>query len=49
VSVRREEDKYAMLQYLLTSVCPTQPALLFLADHLSVKDMVQKMKYSGIL
>jgi hypothetical protein len=48
VSVRREEDKYAMLQYLLTAVCPTQPALLFLSDQLSVRDMVQKMRYSGI-
>ena len=34
VAVKREEDKYAMLQYLLTSVCPDRPALLFLGDNL---------------
>ena len=48
VAVRQEEDKYAMLQYLLTSVCPHQPALLFLGDNVKVRDMVQKMRYSGI-
>ena len=48
VAVRKDEDKYAMLQYLLTSVCSDQPALVFLRDDLSVRDMVQKMKYSGI-
>jgi len=48
VAVRKEEDKYAMLQYLLTAVCPDQPALLFLGDNLRVRDMVQKMRYSGI-
>jgi hypothetical protein len=37
VAVKREEDKYAMLQYLLTSVCPDRPALLFLGDNLRVR------------
>eukprot|EP00288_Rhodomonas_lens_P017780 CAMPEP_0177713432 /NCGR_PEP_ID=MMETSP0484_2-20121128/12936_1 /TAXON_ID=354590 /ORGANISM="Rhodomonas lens, Strain RHODO" /LENGTH=650 /DNA_ID=CAMNT_0019225321 /DNA_START=78 /DNA_END=2027 /DNA_ORIENTATION=- len=48
VSVNRPEDKYAVLQHLLVTVCADKPALLFLNDALSVSKMVGTLKYSGV-
>eukprot|EP00286_Rhodomonas_abbreviata_P020917 CAMPEP_0181297762 /NCGR_PEP_ID=MMETSP1101-20121128/5418_1 /TAXON_ID=46948 /ORGANISM="Rhodomonas abbreviata, Strain Caron Lab Isolate" /LENGTH=650 /DNA_ID=CAMNT_0023402731 /DNA_START=97 /DNA_END=2046 /DNA_ORIENTATION=- len=48
VSVSRLDDRYAVLQHLLLSVCETRPALLFLKDGDSVSKMVATLRYSGV-